>query len=76
MFDKCTEFDTLQGKKRVQEIVWNKTCLKKIRNFPEEIRKEIGYLLFKLQRGEVIQMPHSRPMPSIGNGCHELRVKG
>jgi len=20
-------------------------------------------------------MPHSRPMPSIGPGCHELRVK-
>lgn len=20
-------------------------------------------------------MPHSRPMPSIGQGCHELRVK-
>ena len=27
-----------------------------------------------LERGESIGMPHSRPMPVIGNGCHELRV--
>lgn len=31
--------------------------------------------LRKLQRGELIGMPHSRPMPGIGARCHELRVK-
>jgi phage-related protein len=28
-----------------------------------------------LQEGETLGMPHSRPMPSIGRGCHQLRVR-
>ena len=28
----------------------------------------------RLQRGENISLPHSRPMPSIGKACHELRI--
>ena len=35
---------------------------------------ETGVLLRRLQRGELISLPHSRPMPSIGNRCYELRV--
>jgi phage-related protein len=31
-------------------------------------------LLRKLQRGETLSLPHSRPMPSIGLHCHELRI--
>ena len=27
-----------------------------------------------LQRGDVLSLPDSRPMPGIGKGCHELRV--
>src|SRR5437867_621389 len=30
--------------------------------------------LRRLQRGERLEMPHSRPMPSIGPRCHELRI--
>lgn len=37
-------------------------------------RREIGFLLRLLQRGETLGMPHSRPMPVIGRRCHELRV--
>jgi phage-related protein len=28
-----------------------------------------------LQRGETLDMPHSRPLSVIGPRCHELRVK-
>ena len=38
-------------------------------------RLEAGYLLGLLQRGESIGMPHSRPMPTIGARCHELRIQ-
>lgn len=38
-------------------------------------RIEAGFLLRKLQQGEQLQMPHSRPMPSIGKRCHELRIR-
>ena len=37
-------------------------------------RIEAGYLLRRLQRGDRLSMPQSRPMPSIGKNCHELRV--
>ena len=37
-------------------------------------RKEMGFLLRLLQDGETLGLPHSRPMPAIGSGCHELRV--
>ena len=37
-------------------------------------RLETGFLLRRLQRGELLSMPRSRPMPSIGPRCHELRI--
>jgi hypothetical protein len=37
-------------------------------------RKEAGFLLRMLQRGETLSMPQSRPMPSVGRRCHELRI--
>ena len=42
--------------------------------FSPDARIEAGILLRRLQGGEVIGMPHSRPMPSIGKSCHELRI--
>jgi len=35
---------------------------------------EAGFLLRRLQQGERLGLPHSRPMPSVGPRCHELRV--
>jgi phage-related protein len=31
-------------------------------------------LLRQLQRGELLSMPQSRPMPGVGARCHELRI--
>jgi phage-related protein len=42
--------------------------------FSQQARLETGYLLRRLQRGELLPMPQSRPMPSIGPRCHELRI--
>lgn len=42
--------------------------------FSESARLEAGFLHRKLQLGETLSMPHSRPMPSIGAKCHELRI--
>jgi phage-related protein len=42
--------------------------------FTQEGRLEAGFLLRRLQRGDSIGMPASRPMPSIGARCHELRI--
>ena len=40
----------------------------------EAARRETGFLLRRLQQGENLGLPHSRPMPVIGLRCHELRV--
>lgn len=42
--------------------------------FSKEARIEAGFLLRRLQRGDNLVMPHSRPMPTIGPGCNELRI--
>jgi len=42
--------------------------------FSKAARLEAGFLLRRLQRGELLAMPHSRPMPAIGPRCHELRI--
>jgi phage-related protein len=42
--------------------------------FSENARLEAGLLLRRLQKGEKLAMPQSRPMPSIGARCHELRI--
>ena len=42
--------------------------------FSLEARLEAGFLLRRLQGGEVLTMPQSRPMPSVGPRCHELRI--
>ena len=42
--------------------------------FSREARLEAGHLLGRLQRGEALSMPVSRPMPVIAPRCHELRV--
>ena len=43
--------------------------------FSQEARIESGVMLRRLQQGETLGLPHSRPMPSIGAHCHELRIR-
>lgn len=40
-----------------------------------EARVEAGVMLRRLQRGDKLTLPHSRPMPGIGKACHELRIR-
>lgn len=42
--------------------------------FSVEARVEAGTYLRQLQNGDLLSLPHSRPMPSIGPRCHELRI--
>ena len=42
--------------------------------FSKDARLEAGFLLRKLQKGQMLEMPHSHSMPVIGERCHELRV--
>jgi phage-related protein len=42
--------------------------------FSKPARIEAGFLLRRLQKGESLPLPWSRPMESIGARCHELRI--
>ena len=56
-------------------IVILKACRKEIGVFPDEIRGDLADALARLDAGLVLSMPLSRPMPDIGGGVHELRLK-
>lgn len=43
--------------------------------FSQTARIEAGVLLRQLQEGVSLELPHSRPIPSIGSHCHELRIR-
>lgn len=58
---------------RDKPLVWLHVELK-TPPFSATARIEAGYLLRLLQKGEKLSLPHSRPMPSIGARCHELRI--
>ena len=40
----------------------------------QEIKKELGAVLTRLQKGESVGMPDIRPMPSVGSSVSEIRV--
>jgi phage-related protein len=42
--------------------------------FADQARLEAGLLLRRLQQGQALSLPHSRPIPAIGRQCHELRI--
>lgn len=55
-------------------LVWLKGIVKSP-PFSANARMESGVLLRRLQEGEQLGMPCSRPMPVIGKNCHELRIQ-
>lgn len=59
--------------KECKPLVWLKGEVK-TPPFSKEARIEAGCLLRDLQEGVKLSLPHSRPMPSIGRRCHELRI--
>ena len=60
--------------RREKDLVWLATKVKSP-PFTREARVEAGVLLRRLQKGENLSLPHSRPMPAIARGCHELRIR-
>jgi len=59
----------------VRPIIFHPKARDVIRRFPKEVRNRLGRGLFRLQTGEPIAMPNSRPMPAVAVGVSELRIK-
>lgn len=45
-----------------------------VHDWSTEVKKELGAVLTRLQKGESIGMPDVRPMPDIAPGAAEIRV--
>jgi len=59
------------GKRHEAAVAWEGDSREVIREFPEEIREELGIELQLLQWGD--EPSSYRPMSSIGKGVYELR---
>jgi phage-related protein len=46
-----------------------------LRAFPEDVRRAFGKAIYDLQQGHSLAMPLSRPMPALGAGAAELRIR-
>ena len=60
----------------MRPIILHPKAREAIRRFPKEARIRLGKGLFRLQLGEQLAMPNSRPMPAVAAGVSKLRVKG
>lgn len=47
--------------------------LDRLRKFPEGARQDAGYQLDRIQRG--LRASDTRPMPTIGRGVEEIRIR-
>ena len=65
--------EVLKGRQLDKPLAWLAGELK-TPPMSTDARVEGGGLLRRLQRGEQLSMPESRPMPPIGPRCHELRI--
>ena len=57
------------------DVVILDICWKELLSFPQEVREDFVDVVAKLRRGISLTMPLSKPMPQIGRGVYELRLK-
>lgn len=56
----------------MKPIVFVGDSLKRLREFPDDVRQDAGYQLDKVQRGQ--SPDDGKPMPAIGKGVQEVRL--
>lgn len=65
---------TYRSPRRRKRATWLVSTIK-TPPFSDEARIRAGRLISRVQMGELLPMPFSRPMPNVGAHCHELRIK-
>jgi phage-related protein len=59
--------------RHVKPMAFLGTSLDDLRNFPADIRRQAGYQLDRVQRG--LDPDDWKPMPLVGAGVREIRVR-
>ncbi len=49
---------------------------KEIQGWPLEVKKDLGSILTKLQKGDFVGYPDTKPMKTVAPNCFEIRLKG
>jgi len=62
-----------QYNQSVKPVCFLGDSLKCLRQFPEDAKQDAGYQLDKVQKGK--QPDDFKPMPSIGMGVEEIRIR-
>lgn len=47
-----------------------------IQDWPQEVKKDLGSILTKLQKGELVGHPDTKPVINFAAGVFEIRLKG
>ena len=56
-----------------KKVVWIGTALDDLRDFPKDARHDAGFQLEQVQLG--LEPDDWKPMPAIGAGCREIRIR-
>ena len=59
----------------MKEVLFHIKAREAVRGFSSSAKDDVGLLLRRLQEGEILAFPDSRPMPDIERGAYELRVR-
>jgi phage-related protein len=59
----------------MKRVLFHPAAMAALRGFPEEVRRAFGKAIYDLQSGCTLGMPLSRPMPALGSGAAELRIR-
>jgi phage-related protein len=57
----------------MKPLAWVADTKRRVLDFPEDARGEAGYQLWRVQTG--LDPDDWKPMPSIGNGVREIRIR-
>ncbi len=57
----------------LKQVRWVGDSQEQIRAFPDDLRREAGYQLERVQAGK--EPADWKPMPSVGLGANEIRVR-
>jgi len=68
-------WDIVEVKRFEQMVRIHDSARKEIRDWPIEVKKDLGSVLARLQLGESVGMPDVRRMPSVARGAAEIRIK-
>jgi phage-related protein len=57
----------------IKPVTFHGDALERLRDFPDEARREAGHELYQVQEGRT---PSDwKPMPTIGTGVREIRIR-